>query len=324
MKIIGFETHTIVVVADDDYNIYYRIEKNEVELSELDPIINLDYTPVTSSVYLDGFLSAAYLDDSNILRIDLSDRMKALKEYYSNLMDENDIEYRSVQNGFIITDPTIVEEVFAKQNGIMPPKYVIGFLSSFILFSKIRVNRNPRTARLNYILVREEDLYNGLAPTGIYYLNQRNQCSMFDIFGSFEPLAYYENSIAEEDAKEIFHKSIHDESIFIESAPLLLYKLFTYVGSNPVDIETTDGSTCFEITIKQNNELKKAFVSIMPETNEIDPKYAYAIKFSEREPYLHNVSDGTINTKGYSLYLGEIFSISNELRDYFQIIFKKL
>ena len=325
LRIVGEETHKIVVTAEDDYAIYERTNADEAELTDLDLITPLDYEPVTSSIFLDGFLGAAYQDNSGIVRVDIGRSMQGLKDYYTNLMDENGIEYRITEDGFVFPDPSIIQAVFEKQGDLMPPKYSVGFLSSFIVKSRVRINRNPRYERYMFILPAAEEYYEGMAPKGLYYESLRGQCAVFSIFGSFEPLAHYIDTIEARADEPLFAEAIHYESIFREVAPELIIKSFTLSGLNPRIISRDDSATYLNVTITENEQPRSVSVAVCCGDSFPADRCDYMVRFEGRKPMLYDLSEeGKENHAADNLFYHPAFNYSNELRDYLQIIFNKM
>lgn len=325
LKIVGEETHKIVVTADDDYAIYERIDADNAELADLDQITIPDYKTVTTSIYLDGFLGAAYQDNSGIVRVDIDPSMGGLKDYYVKLMNENGIEYRITEDGFVFPDPSVVQAVFERQEDLMPPKYVIGFMSSFIVKSRVRVNRNPRYARHMFILPSAEEYYEGMAPNGLYYYSLRGQCALFSIFGSFEPLAYYIDSIETSADEPLFTEVIHYEDIFREVAPELIIKSFTFSGLNPRIIRRDGSTTYLNISLEKNNPPRSVSVALSFDKLLPADDCDYMVCFEGRKPVLFDLSEkGGENHVAADLFYNPAFNYSKELRDYLQIIFNKM
>lgn len=325
LKVVGGETHKIVVTADDDYAVYERTDADEIELEELEPIIRLDYTPITNSIFLDGFLGAAYADDSGIIRVDIDPSLTGLKNYYIDLMNDNGIEYRSTEDGFVFPDPTVIEAIFEKQSDSMPPKYVIGFLSSFIVKSRIRINRNPRYEKYMFVLPAAEEYYEGMAPKGLYYYSLRGQCALFSIFGSFEPLAHYIDSIEPVADEPIFVDTIHMDDIFREVAPDLIIKSLSLTGCNPRPLGN-DGSIAYcGVTVKDGDKSRTVVLAIAMDEKEPKNGCNYVIRFEGRKPILFDLSEnGMENHVVHDLFYHPAFNYSKELRDYLQIIFNKM
>ena len=325
LKIIKEETRKIVVTADDDYAIYKRIDADSAELVDLEQITLQDYETVTSSIFLDGFLSAAYQDNSGIVRVDIDPSMQGLKNYYTKLMNENGIEYRITEDGFVFPDSSIVQAVFEKQENLMPPKYVIGFMSSFIVKSKVRINSNPRYARYIFILHPAEEYYEGLAPSGMYYYSLRGQRALFSIFGSFEPLAQYIDCIDTSFNEPVFTEAIHYDDIFREVAPELIIKSFALSGLNPRIIRRDDSMIYLKLSFKENNQPYSILLAVS--SDNLIPAYDcdYMVRFEDRKPLLYDISEnGKENNNVENLLYHPAFNFSKELRDYLQIIFNKM
>ncbi len=324
-KIVGAETHRLVVTADDDYAIYERMDADEADLEDLTPIFELEYEPVTSSIFLDGFLGAAYQDVSGIVRVDIESSLNGLIDYYVNLMDENGIEYRLTENGFIFPNPSVIQEVFARQRDVMPPKYVIGFISSFIIKSRVRINRNPRYERYVFILPAAEDYYGGIAPKGMYYYSLRGQCALFSIFGSFEPLAHYIDSIEPDADEPIFSEAIHMDDLFLEVAPELIIKSFSFTGCNPRPLGADGPVTYCGVTLKDGSHFCPAVIAIATAEAKLRDGVDYKIVFEGRKPMICNLAgavEGSNNA--VDLFYHPAFNYSKEMRDYLQIVFNKM
>lgn len=325
LKVVGEETHRIVVTADDDYAVYERVDADEIELEEMEPIVGLEYTPVTSSIFLDGFLGAAFEDDSGIIRVDIDPSLTGLKEYYTALLNENGIEYRLIEDGFVFPDPSVIEAVFDCQGEIMPPKYVVGFLSSFIIKSRIRINRNPRYEKYMFVLPAVEEYYEGMAPEGLYYYSSRGQCAMFSIFGSFEPLAHYIDSIEPVTDEPIFRETIHIDDLFKEVAPNLIFKSLSLTGCNPRPLGIDESITYCNVTVNDGDNTRTVVLAIAMDEKEPKDNCDYVIRFKDRKPMLFDQSeDGRRNHAVYDLFYHPVFNYSKELRDYMQIIFNKM
>ena len=325
LKVVGEETHKIVVTADDDYAVYERVDVDEIELGELEPIVGLEYNPVTNSIFLDGFLGAAYGDDSGIVRVDIDPSLTGLKEYYAALLNENGIEYRLIEDGFVFPDPSVIEAVFDRQGEIMPPKYVVGFLSSFIVKSRIRINRNPRYERYMFILPAAEEYYEGMAPKGLYYYSLRGQCAMFSIFGSFEPLAHYIDSIEPVADEPIFGEAIHMDDLFKEVAPNLIIKSLSLTGCNPRPLGNDGSITYCSVTVKNGENTRMVVLAIAMDEKEPKDGCDYLIRFEDRKPMLFDLSEeGMKNHVVHDLFYHPVFNYSKELRDYLQIILNKM
>lgn len=323
LRIVGKDTHKIVVTADDDYAAYVRIDATEAELVNLEPITPLDYEPVTNSIFLDGFLGASYQDNSGIVRVDIDLSMKGLKEYYIGLLNENNIEYRITEDGFVFPNISIIQSVFERQKDLMPPKYVIGFISSFIVKSKVRINRNPRYERYMFILPSAEDYYDNLAPKGLYYISLRGQCALFSLFGSFEPLARYIDSIELGADESLFAEEIHYESIFREVAPELIVKSFTLSGLNLRITGRDKSATYLNVTIKENEQPRSVSIAVCSDDGLSIKGCDYVVRFEGRKPVLYDLSERR-NLVGTDLFYHPAFNYSKELRDYLQIIFNKM
>ena len=325
LKVVGEETHKIVVTADDDYAVYERVETDEIELEDLEPIVTLDYVPVTGNIFLDGFLGAAYGDDSGIVRVDIDPSLTGLKDYYTALMNENGIEYRLTADGFVFPDPSVVEAVFNRQGDMMPPKYVIGFLSSFIVKTRIRINRNPRYEKYMFILPAAEEYYGEMAPKGLYYYSLRGQCAMFSIFGSFEPLAHYIDTIEPVADEPIFGNTIHMEDLFREVAPDLIIKSLSFTGCNPRPLGIDGPITYFSVTVKDGDQTRTLVIAISMDGKEPRDGCDYVIRFDDRRPKLYDLSKkGLENHVVHDLFYHPPFNYSKELRDYLQIILNKM
>ncbi len=324
-RIVGYDTRRLVVTADDDYTIYERVGLDEVDLDDLVPIVELDYEPVTSSIFLDGFLGAAYQDDSGIVRVDIQSSLDGLKDYYINLMNENGIEYRLTEEGFVFPDSSVIQEVFSRRRDLMPPKYVIGFISSFIVRSKIRINRNPRYEKYMFSLPAAEDFYGGVAPEGLYYNMQRGHRALFSIFGSFEPLAYYIDSIDSNTDEPIFGETIHIDDVFLEVAPELIIKSFALTGCNPRPLGVDGPVTYCNVTLKNGDYLRSAVIAIATAEAKLREKIDYRVFFEGRKPKIYNLArtEGKKNV-AEDLFYHPAFNYSKELRDYLQIIFNKM
>ncbi len=325
LRVVGEETHKIVISADDDYTVYERVDADEVELRDLRPIIRLDYLPVTNNIFLDGFLGAAYEDPSGIIKVDIDSSLIGLKEYYTGLMDENGIEYRIIEDGFIFPDSSIIKAVFDRQGDVMPPKYVIGFMSSFIVKSRIRVNHNPRYEKYMFILPATEEYYREMAPEGLYYKSLRGQYALFSIFGSFEPLAHYIDSLESISEEPIFKDTIHMDEMFKDVVPDIIIKSLSFTGCNPRPLGKDGPITYCNVTVEDGGQPRSIVLAII--MNEKDPKEGcdYAIRFEGRKPRLFDLSENKVGNRAVcDFFYHPAFNYSKELRDYLQIIFNKM
>lgn len=325
LKIVGEETHRIVVTADDDYTIYRRIEADEAELNELDPIFSLDYAPVTSSIFLDGFLSAAYVDEDQIFRIDISPQFQATKTYYSELMDENGIEFRTTEEGFIILDPSVIEEIFDRQRANMPPKYIVGYLISFMAGARIRNNRHPRYERYMFTLIPgAEEYYQEMAPRGAFYNYLGAATAVFSLFGSFEPLARYIDSVAVDKEEPVFTESIHLDWVFREAAPKMVVKSFSLTGRNPRPQGTEGSVSYWRLTLNEKGEIRDADVAIDTGNSEIGRKCDYLVRFKDRAAVIYEITEDGRMVSPINLLFHPAFCYSTELREYLQIVFNRM
>lgn len=322
-KIIEMKNRHIVFLADDDFCVFEWVGKDNAEIEELTPLIDMEYEPVTSNIFLDGFLGASYIDDSGILRVELSDEMQPLKEYFGKLMDENNVDYIPVSGGFIFTDSAIIEKIFDRQKDIMPPKYVVGFLSSFITLSRVNVNHHPRYARHYYALLQDNTFYEHIALKNIYWRDFKSSKRMFPIFGSFEPLRYYADAISDEEKDEVFSESIHNEDIFRKSMYRLTVKILSQTGCNPRIVGESDGVGRF--TVKDKGGVEHMIAVINDDYSGKLPDCSQLIRYEKREPFIYDVKSGEIDVKtGTSVFLSPLFDFGPELRDFVMIILKKM
>jgi len=322
LQIVGKKPHGLIVTADEDYLIYERVDASEVELDDLEPITNYDYDPVTNNIFLDGFLGAAYQDDTGIVRVDVS--LPGLKQYYTNQMEENNIDYRITEDGFIFPESCIIQEIINRQKDLMPPKYVIGFLSSHIVEAKIKVNSNPRYERYGFVLTFENEYYDEMAPEGLYYSLFHSQHVLFSIFGSYEPLAYHIDLIEPTDNEPIFNDQIHMDDIYREIAPKILIKSFSFIGYCPELVKIDEDVTYCNVTIKEKNGTCSASVAITSNEKNVKDAVDYIIVINSREPILFDYTKNQNNPVEENLFYHPAFKYSNELRGYLQIIFNKM
>lgn len=325
LKVVGEETHKIVVTADDDYAIYERTDLDEAEPNDLEPISLQEYFPVTSSIFLDGFLGAAYQDNAGIVRVDIDPSLPGLKDYYVQLMNTDGIEYRLTNDGFVFPDTSIIQDVFARQQDFMPPKYVIGFMSSFIVKTRVRINRNPRYERYMFPLPAAEEYYGGMAPGGLYYYSLRGQCALFSIFGSFEPLAHLIDSVESASNDQLFIEGNHFDDIFLKVAPKLLVKSFNLIGCDPRPLGAEGPIAYYRVNITENDQPRSAIISISTDGSEPTQKCDFSIRFNGRKPMLCNLySKSEKKPAMQDLFYSPLFNYSKELRDYLQILFNKM
>ena len=327
LKVVGHDEHSIIVLADEDYCIFEHTDLDEAEPEDLIPLVDMDYEPVTSSIYLDGFLGASYIDESTgLIRVDLNENIAPLKDYYSNLMDENGIEYNYVSDGFIISDTEILDRIYEKQHDLMPPKYAASMLLSFVLFPRIRINRNPKYARYYFVLTREEELYGNVAPMGMFYFGERKQCAVFSIFGSFEPYRYLIDSIDVEEEDVVFDETVHSDEVFEESVYPITMKILVNAGYSPRIAEDVNGYRTFTVPVKTDEgetTFRFAVSAGKPDADLSD--CSCAVVYVDREPLFYRVESGSIIEKsGVSLFSAPMFHFSSELRDFISVVLKKM
>ncbi len=316
-----------IILADEDYNIYKRIESEEVDINKLTALNRIKYEPVTNSIYLDGFLGTTFYDESSdVLRTLVN--IPSIKEYYAIKMDENNIEYASVQDGFIIKDENIIEEIYKRQPNNppygMPAQYAIGVLSSFVINYRIRVNSNPKHAKYEFNLYKEEELYNELAPLGLFYSNSRG-IFMFSIFCSFEPFTYCIDSIV--DVEDSTPQDIHNNRVFVETTGDIIVKMFSVAGYSTRILKRDYDYIKFSINkIGNSNQLTKN-ISIINFRSNKDGSSDYNIFLEDRTPYIAKVkiSDNHCYFESeVDLVYSDLLNLSSECRDFFTILFKKL
>lgn len=322
-KIIDMVNRNLVFIVDDDFCLFEWADREDAEPEDLTPLIDMDYEPVTSNIFLDGFLGASYIDDSGILRVDIDDNMQPLKEYYSGLMDQNNIDYTPVSGGFIFSDQTVIEKIFNRQRDIMPPKYTVGFLSSFVTIVRIYENHHPRYARYGYTLMLDSSLYEHLAIKNIYWRDFKSSKRMISTFGGFEPFRYCADAISDDENDEVFTETIHREDVFRETMYLLTVKIVSQTGCSPRILGVSGGVGRFSVRDRDGNEY---VISVINEDYSGKlPECTHTIRYEKREPFIYEVKEGEIirNTGG-SLFIHPLFDFGPELSDFVKIILKKM
>lgn len=322
-KIIDMARRNLVFVADDDFCVFEWTDREEAEPEDLVPLIDMGYELVTSNIFLDGFLGASYMDDSGILRVDIDDNMQPLKDYYSGLMDQNDIDYVPVSGGFIFFDQTVIKKVYGRQRDIMPPKYTIGFLSSFITVARIYENHHPRYARYGYTLIQDSSLYEHLAMKDIYWCDFKSSKKMISTFGGFEPFRYCADAMSNEESDEVFTEAVHNEEIFREAMYLLTVKIISQTGCSPRILGVSDGVG--RLAVRDKDGLEYLIAVINEDYSGKLPECTHVIRYEKREPFIYGVKEGEIvGEVGSSLFIHPLFDFGPELSDFVKIILRKM
>ena len=148
---------------------------------------------------------------------------------------------------------------------------------------------------------------------------------MFSIFGSFEPLAHYIDSIEPVADEPIFVDAIHIDDLFKEVAPSLIIKSLSLTGCNPRPLGSDGPITYCSVAVKDGDNTRTVVLAI--DTGENVPKDGcdYIVRFEDRKPMLFDLSEeGMENHVVHDLFYHPVFNYSKELRDYLQIIFNKM
>ena len=206
----------------------------------------------------------------------------------------------------------------------MPAKFMVAYLTSFLVRVKIRTNRNPRYERYHFVLLPYEELLTQLAPRGLFFDSSREQCAMYSLFGSFEPLARYIDTIDADDDEPIFGDAIHLDWLFRDVAPELIVKSFSLTGCNPRPKGTDGYVSYWGLTVREEGIVREVTVAIDSGESELTQKCDYLIRFRDRTPIIRDLSDEGGRNNEMNMFFHPALGYSNELRDYLQIVFNKM
>ena len=320
MQVLESYSQYAVVVATDDFNYYHHRDGDNQELDSLDPVFMPEeyYESVTGSIYLDGFLRAAYYDRKGLLRVDFSVKYRSILEYFGTEMNDAGVSFHQISDGFLIDDDKVVEEIFSSCGPCMPVRYIIGYLASFIGLARVSQNSNPKPARYQFSLI-EDYLEDDVVLPGFFENSQKGQKQLFSFFGSMGPISSLVDEVNAEYESEDFVVERPSISFRKETLFEIIRTMFYYAGYSPIELSSYPSV----MTVVRVPSMERETICFIDKAVSEPPHCDYIIRDTG-----DSVEIGTAGDGGSPVFVGLFynpwFNFGKEMSDYFEIIIKKL
>lgn len=317
--IVSSTTQEAVIQMDPDFNYFYDTDEDEVWISDMKSILMPYeyYESVTGNIFLDGFLRAATSDEHGIIFVEITDSLTGLVDYFSKAMDEANITHHKIGNAFVIDDVQVIEQIFDEWCPRLPPKYVIGYLCSFLLRTKLYSHRNPKYSKYTFILGSGYE--SEVSTDDFFEMNSKGQHIMYSLFGIMDPLSSLIDSIdgLDVDLDLDMNSTVPDGcKVGPDIYQQLVKMMFKYGGYYPEYKINSDYVIVRSNKYDDNKKVKITFSDDDFESN-------YLIKYTSEDLLLYEMTEqGPVHPQ--SLFYNSVFDFGAEMSSYFHILFNRL